>query len=125
MRNDSLTCPRGTTILIPSPKDIELELRRLGPHEYITLKELRARLAERHCTQGACPVMTGMNLRIVAEVALDRLSAGARRSEVAPVWLVIAPEGTLAQKLPGGASRIQQLHDLNANMLKIGGGPAY
>jgi hypothetical protein len=105
--------PAGTTILIPSPQDIELELRRLGTHEYITPKELRARLADRHCTEGTCPVMTGMNMRIVAEVALEQMSGGALMSEVAPVWLVIAPDSALAQKLPGSALRIQQLRALN------------
>jgi hypothetical protein len=104
--------PAGTTILVPSPHDIELELRRLKPGEHIVPKELRSRLSERHRTEGTCPVMLGMHLRIVAEVALARIAAGVPMADVAPVWQVIAPESTLAQKLPGGAAHIIYLRDL-------------
>lgn len=66
--------------------------------------------------------MTGMNLRIAAGVALDRISAGASPTEVAPVWLAIAPESALAQKLPGGGSRIQHLRSRQGNArLKLPG----
>ena len=103
--------PAGTTILIPSPRDIEDALLELAPGEFILPKELRRRLAEEHGTDGACPVMTGMNLRIVAELALNRVDAGFSAREIVPVWQVITPDSALAHKLPGGPKRIAQLRD--------------
>lgn len=99
----------GTTILIPSPRDIEAEIARLSPGETLDLTALRRRLAERHDADGACPVMTGMNLRIVAERALDHLDSGADTEEVAPFWRAVAPDSALAKKLPGGSERITDL----------------
>lgn len=103
--------PAGTTILIPSPHAIEQVLSQLDPGEYISPKELRSRLANEYGTEGTCPVMTGMNLRIVAEVALTRVDAGIPLSEIVPVWQVITPDSPLAQKLPGGAQRIEHLRN--------------
>lgn len=103
--------PAGTTILIPSPRDIEHEINQLEPGEIVAPTELRRRLAAHHGTDGTCPVMTGVHLRIVAELALDRIDAGVPASLVAPFWQVIAPDSSLAQKLPGGPQRIAQLRN--------------
>lgn len=102
----------GTTILIPSPRDIGSQLSLLGQAEFISFTELRLRLAREHGAEGTCPVMTGMNLRILAERALDQLALGMAMTEVAPVWLVVAPTSPLASKLPGGAARITLLREL-------------
>ena len=101
--------PAGTTVLIPSPSDIQHELNQLGTDEQITLTQLRRRLAERHDADGTCPVMCGMNLRIVAELALEALDAGVPQDDVVPVWNGIDPSSNLAKKLPGGPGRIEQL----------------
>lgn len=99
----------GSTVLIPSPKDIETELNRLGREEMITMAELRRRLAARHLADEACPAMTGMTLRIVAEIAIAALDSGIPRTEVTPFWNVVDPAHPLAAKLPGGAERIARL----------------
>ncbi len=99
----------GTTVLIPSPADIQREVDELATSETIELTELRNRLASRHGADGACPVMTGMNLRIVAELCLEALDAGVPRGEISPVWNVVSPTSNLASKLPGGPERIEQL----------------
>ena len=99
----------GTTILIPSPADIAAEIESLPTHETIDLGELRRRLAARHGADGACPVMTGMNLRIVAELSLEGLDAGAPEHAVVPVWKAVDPKSALAKKLPGGVARITDL----------------
>ncbi|MGH1492044.1 MAG: hypothetical protein ACRBK7_22095 [Acidimicrobiales bacterium] len=89
----------GTTVLIPSPQDIAAVINDLAPEETIDLTELRHRLAAMHDADGSCPVMTGMNLRIVAEVALDAVEGGVPVDEVTPVWNAIAPASNLAKKL--------------------------
>ncbi len=52
----------GTSILIPSPIDIQAEIAALEPDETIVLGELRRRLAKRHGADGTCPVMCGDEL---------------------------------------------------------------
>ncbi len=99
----------GTTVLIPSPADIEAEINHLAADERITFTELRQRLATRHHADGSCPVMTGMNLRVVAELAIEAVDTGIDQAEVAPVWNVIDPDSPLAAKLPGGRARIKTL----------------
>lgn len=99
----------GTTVLIPSPSDIQAEIDGLQASETIDLTELRNRLAAHHGADGACPVMTGMNLRIVAEVCMEALDAGVPRDALSPVWNVVDPASNLASKLPGGPERVERL----------------
>lgn len=99
----------GTTVLIASPGDIEAEINRLPRGELFTQRDLRRRLADRHGADGACPAMTGMNLRVVAELVLAGLDAGMPSDAVTPVWLVIDPDSALATRLPGGPDRIRSL----------------
>jgi hypothetical protein len=99
----------GTTVLVPSPHDIEAEIRGLRGAETLTFTELRERLAARHAADGSCPVMTSMNLRIVAEIALADLDDGVPADVVPEVWRAIDPRSPLARKLPGGPDRIEAL----------------
>lgn len=101
--------PAGTTVLIPSPRDIEEEIAALGDGETVDLTELRQRLAARHEADGACPVMTGMNLRVVAELCMEALDAGIPADDLVPVWSAVEPTSNLAKKLPGGPDRIAAL----------------
>ena len=99
----------GTTVLIPSPRDIGALIEELDNGETMTLTELRGRLAERHGADGSCPVMTGMHLRIVADLGIEALDAGTPAEEVLPFWEVIEPTSALAKRLPGGPERISRL----------------
>lgn len=99
----------GTSVLIPSPADIEVEINAIASDTTVSLTELRDALAERHNADGTCPVMCGMNLRVVAEVTFEALDGGVDATELTPVWNAIAPDSALAGKVPGGARRIASL----------------
>lgn len=101
--------PAGTTVLIPSPQDIEVVANGLADGETMTLTDLRKSLAEMHDADGTCPVMCGMNLRVAAEVTFEAIDSGVPQSEVVPIWNVIEPTSNLAKKLPGGPDRIRDL----------------
>ena len=101
--------PAGTTVLIPSPSDIASVIDTIPSGTTRTLTELRDALASQYDADGACPVMTGMNLRVVAEVNLSALDAGVPVEHVTPVWRALDPNSKVATKTPGGAARIRAL----------------
>lgn len=96
------------TMLISSPRAIDAVVREVPSGRIVTLPDLVARLARDAGTTTACPMTTGIFLRVVAECA--ELDAAEGR-EVAPYWRVIKSKGRLNAKFPGGvfgqAERLQ------------------
>ncbi len=93
--------PRGRGLmLIPGGKEVDSLLRRVRKGELVTVEQLRDRLAADHGADLACPLVTGMMLRISAEAAEEDLASGRKR--VAPYWRVLRSDGSLNPKFPGG-----------------------
>lgn len=103
--------PAGSTVLIPSPRDIEAVVCDLGANTTITLTELRHELADRHGADGTCPVMAGMNLRVAAEVTFEALDAGVPPADLVPIWRAVDPSSALATKLPCSIATLTALRD--------------
>jgi hypothetical protein len=101
--------PAGARLLIASPALVDRYVRAIPPGETRTPTELRHDLARGHGADVACPTSTSIFLRIVAELALEAIDAGARTSSVSPFWRVIEPESALAAKLSCHGSGIRQL----------------
>jgi alkylated DNA nucleotide flippase Atl1 len=114
-------------LLIPRPLDVDAIVRQVKKGKLVTMTQIREKLAAdfnalpaaarrqaRHDkARGgaaanratiACPLCTGIFLRIAAEVAEEDQRAGKR--QVTPYWRVIRDDGSLNDKFPGG-SRIQ------------------
>ena len=87
-------------MLIPRPLDVDALVRRVEKGKLITQAQLRERLAQDHGVNCACPITTGIFLRIVAEAAEEDLKAG--KEGVAPYWRVVQNDGGLNPKFPGG-----------------------
>jgi hypothetical protein len=88
-------------MLIPKPLDIDALINKIPKEKLATVTQIRERLAKVAHAHCACPMTTGIFLRIVAEAAEDDLSSGKR--EVTPYWRVIKADGSLNEKFPGGA----------------------
>lgn len=104
----TLTEPKGSNyppgrMLIASPLVVQEVLASVPRGRVITAPALRARLAKRFGADYTCPITTGIFLRIVAEAALEE----ARPDDV-PVWRVVAQNGAMLEKLPGGPDRQAQ-----------------
>jgi alkylated DNA nucleotide flippase Atl1 len=87
-------------MVIPRPLDVDALIRRVPKGKLVTVQQLREELARRSKVDVACPLCTGIFVRIVAEAANEERSAG--RKTVTPFWRVVSGEGRLNPKFPGG-----------------------
>jgi hypothetical protein len=95
------TCGRGTMV-IPRPMDVDGLMRRVRKGHLITRSQLRAALARKAGADAACPLTTGIFVRIVAEAAEEDRRAG--RKTITPYWRTVKHDGSLNDRFPGGAT---------------------
>ncbi len=88
-------------MLIPRPLDVDAIMRKVKKGKLITQPQIRDKLATQANTDIACPLTTGIFIRIVAESAEEDMRAGNKR--ITPYWRTITGDGKLNQKFPGGA----------------------
>lgn len=74
--------------------------------QLVTVSAIRSRLARDNRVDTACPLTTGIFVRIAAEAAEEDLRSG--RKQVAPYWRVIRDDGSLNEKFPGGTKAQSQ-----------------
>ena len=88
------------TMVIPKPLDVDALIRRVPRGKLVTIPQLREELARCSRVNVACPLCTGIFVRIAAEAAQEERRAG--KKLVTPYWRVISSEGRLNPKFPGG-----------------------
>ena len=89
-------------LLIPKPLDVDAVIRKVPKGKLITVRTLREQLAQHAGADAACPMTTGICVRIVAEAAEEARRAGKKR--ITPYWRVVRNDGGLNQKFPGGTT---------------------
>ena len=90
------------TMLIPKPLDVDALIRKARKGKLLTVSEIRSKLARDNKVDTACPLTTGIFVRIVAEAAEEDLRDG--KKQVTPYWRVIRDDGSLNEKFPGGVN---------------------
>ncbi|MFH1745937.1 MAG: hypothetical protein ABIG44_02720 [Planctomycetota bacterium] len=88
------------TMLIPKPRAVDALLRKVRKGKLATSGIIRARLAADAGADHACPLTTGIFIRIAAEAALEAQRAGQQR--ITPFWRIVRENGALNDKFPGG-----------------------
>jgi hypothetical protein len=103
--------PRGRgRMLVPKPLDVDALVRQIQRGRLATVDQIRQRLARDAQADLTCPLTTGIFLRISAEAAEEDASRGER--SITPYWRVIKGDGSLNEKLPGGAeAQARRLRD--------------
>ncbi len=97
-------------MLIPTPKLVDDIVRRVTKGKLVTVGEIRTKLARDHGADVACPLTTGIFVRIVAEAANEASQQGAKR--VTPYWRIVRDNGELNPRFPGGVElQSRQLRD--------------
>jgi hypothetical protein len=87
-------------MLIARPLDVDALIRKVQKGKLVTVTQVMEKLAKDAHADCACPMTTGIFLRIVAEVAEDDLKSG--KEKVTPYWRVLKSDGSLNIKFPGG-----------------------
>src|SRR5262245_23371151 len=90
----------NTTMLVPRPLDVDAIMRLARKGRLVTQSSIRARLARDAGADVACPITTGIFVRIAAEAAEEQRREG--RTRVTPYWRVVRDDGSLHPKFPGG-----------------------
>ncbi len=102
------------SMLIPSPRKVDALVRRVPKRSVALIADMRARLARDAGAELACPLTTGIFLKLVAETSEeDRAAAAASGSgaadssahQPAPYWRLLKDGGALNPKFPGGAAQ--------------------
>lgn len=94
-------------ILVPKPLDVVALMNRIPKGKAVTDEQIRERLARDNDADRTCSWVTGIFVRIAAEVAEEDAREG--KSEITPYWRVIARDGSLKSNLPGGVERQKEL----------------
>ncbi len=88
------------TMVIPRPLDVDHLIRQVAQGKLVTVLQLRQELARLSGVDVACPLTTGIFIRIAAETAEE--DRHARRKIITPYWRILSSEGRLNPKFPGG-----------------------
>lgn len=100
--------PRGNgTMVVPSPLEVDAIMKSVPEGYLITSDEIRRRLSVRHGVDAACPLTTGMFVKIAAYAAEEQAAAGI--TGTTPYWRTLKTEGELNDKLPGGIEQQRAL----------------
>jgi len=89
-------------MLIPKPLDVDKLIRQVPKGKLVTGPVLRQELARNSNADVACPITTGIFVRICAEASEEERRAG--KKTITPCWRVLNSEGGLNPKFPGGAA---------------------
>ncbi len=93
----------GDTMVVPSPLEVDEIMKKVPKGKLITINRIREFLARRHGTKTACPITTGIFVKIAAWASEERVSLGNR--DITPYWRTLKKGGLLNEKYPGGMER--------------------
>ena len=87
-------------MIIPKPLDVDALIRKVEKGKLVTVPQIREKLAKDAHVDSACPLTTGIFIRIAAEAAIEDLRGG--KKDITPFWRVLKADGSLNEKFPGG-----------------------
>lgn len=110
------------TMVVPSPLEVDEIMQSVGPGHLITTDRIRRKLAEKHGTNTACPLCTGLFAKIAAFAAEENREKGEK--VITPYWRTVKSSGELNGKFPGGIDQQKWLLE-NEGVVVIKKGKKY
>ena len=86
------------TMVIPAPIDVDRAIRHVPAGRVMTIGQLRKILAKHYGTTIACPLTTGIFVKIAAFAAEEMRSKGEKN--ITPYWRIVKNDGSIDKKLP-------------------------
>ncbi len=86
--------------VIPAPREVDALMQQVARGRVVTINELRDALANKHQTDFACPLTTGIFSWIAAHASAEAEAEGAKR--ITPFWRTLKTGGEINPKYPGG-----------------------
>ena len=96
--------PEGTKMFIATPKMIDEYINHIPKGMSVDLKTMRLDLALENNAENSCPVTTSIFLRIVSEVAIEKINNGEKLENITPFWRVINNKMPIIKKLSCGVN---------------------
>ena len=101
--------PPGAKVRIATPMEVKAFIDAIPRGQTRSVAELREALSKLYGADGACPLTTGIFLRIVGEAALEARDAGVPEEQITPFWRIVEPDSRLAGKLSCGRDFIRRM----------------
>ena len=98
------------TFVIPAPIEVDEIMKKVPEGGLITINQIRAILAQKHGTNFACPITTGIFAWVASHAAEEAAAEGEKDTTL--YWRTLKSGGELNEKYPGGtiaqAVRLQE-----------------
>ena len=88
--------------VIPAPIEVNEIMKKVPEGRLTTINDIRRVLAQKHGTNFACPITTGIFAWVAAHAAEEM--AGEGKKDITPYWRTLKSKGELNEKYPGGAA---------------------
>jgi len=95
------------TVVIPAPVEVDAIMKKVPKGKLVTINEIRAALARKHCATIGCPITTGIFAWIAANAAEEHRQAGIK--DITPYWRTLKTGGVINPKYPGGVEGQKKL----------------
>ena len=94
--------PKGVKMLIATPTIVDDYVWHIPKGTATSLQQMRKDLAAEYQAAYACPITSGLFLRIVAEKAYEECQQGKPLNEITPFWRIIDLKSNTAKRLSFG-----------------------
>ena len=105
--------PAGGTLYISTPNEVKRFIQAVPSGTALSQAALRQKMikvrGKADKADDACPVCTGIFLRIVAEAAWEEMQSGTPLTDITPFWRVVEPTSSMATKLTCGVAFIEEM----------------
>jgi hypothetical protein len=109
LENDFADMKAGDRMLIASPEIYDAYIKQIPKGSATDMKQMRKDIAAAYNADMACPLVSGIFTRIVAEAAYEEYSNGKNVKGITPFWRVIPLKSSTAKKLSFGTDFLKEM----------------
>ncbi|MFM2385335.1 MAG: hypothetical protein RL660_92 [Bacteroidota bacterium] len=97
-----------TPFLIPTGLQVLDYINSIPKGTSTTVLQMRKDLGAQYNVETACPLVSGIMLRVVAEAAYEAYSNGKAIKSIAPFWRIMPPKAPVIKKLSFGSDFVTE-----------------